>query len=108
MSLRARMGVAAGVAVALAVLAVSISAYAGTRSTLLGQVDNSLRGITGQGLHNPNGSSGAGGCYGGGAPPPGGRGNGFFSHGGAGQDCDRVLGINGPSAPAFGGAAGFV
>ena len=79
------MGVAAGVAVALAVLAVSVSAYEGTRSTLLGQIDNSLRGITSQALHNPDGGQAPGGGYGGGAPPfGGGGGNGFFGHGGGG------------------------
>jgi two-component system sensor histidine kinase MprB len=45
MSLRARMGLAAGVAVSVAVIAVAISAYAGTRSELLGQTDNSLRAL---------------------------------------------------------------
>ncbi|MDQ6817496.1 MAG: HAMP domain-containing histidine kinase [Actinomycetota bacterium] len=45
MSLRARMGLAAGVAVAIAVIAVAISAYAGTRSELLSQTDQSLRKI---------------------------------------------------------------
>ena len=39
MSLRTRMGIAAGVAVALAVLAVTVSAYEGTRSELRGQID---------------------------------------------------------------------
>ena len=47
MSLRARMGLAAGVAVALAVIAVAFSAYAGTRSQLQGQVDQSLQSLTG-------------------------------------------------------------
>jgi two-component system sensor histidine kinase MprB len=42
MSLRARMALAGGVAVAVAVIAVALSAYAGTRSELLGQVDESL------------------------------------------------------------------
>ncbi len=42
MSLRARLAVAAGVAVALAVLAVTITAYAGTKSELRGQLDSSL------------------------------------------------------------------
>ena len=42
MSLRARMGVAASVAVAIAVIAVAFSAYAGTRSELQGQLDTSL------------------------------------------------------------------
>jgi two-component system sensor histidine kinase MprB len=100
------MGVAAGVAVALAVLAVSISAYEGTRSTLQNQLDNSLRGITNQALHSPNGNHAPGNGYSG-APPFAGAGGGFFGHGGS-QDCDGGLGITGPSAPAFGGAAGFV
>ncbi len=98
------MGIAAGVAVALAVLAVSVSAYEGTRSTLLGQIDNSLRGITSQELNHPGGGRGDQGP-GTGAPGPGG---GFAGHGYGGPDCDGGLGINGPSAPAFGGAAGFV
>jgi two-component system sensor histidine kinase MprB len=98
------MGIAAGVAVALAVLAVAVSAYEGTRSTLLGQVDNSLRGITGQELHPPRGGDVD--DPGDGAPGPGGA-HGFFGQGNGG-DCDGGLGINGPSAPAFGGAAGFV
>ncbi|HTX44899.1 MAG TPA: HAMP domain-containing sensor histidine kinase [Solirubrobacteraceae bacterium] len=109
MSLRARMGLAAGVAVALAVIAVSVSAYAGTRSTLLGQIDTELRGITVQVLHTPHGGIGPGGGNGftGGGPPVGngiGGGRGLIT----GQDCDGGLGLNGPSAPAFGGAAGFV
>lgn len=43
MSLRARMAIAAGTAVALAVFAVAVSSYAGMRSQLRGQVDQSLR-----------------------------------------------------------------
>jgi two-component system sensor histidine kinase MprB len=43
MSLRVRMGLAAGVAVALAVIAVAVTAYAGTHSQLRGQVDQSLQ-----------------------------------------------------------------
>jgi two-component system sensor histidine kinase MprB len=98
------MGIAAGVAVALAVVAVSVSAYEGTRSTLFGQIDHSLRGITTQILHPPGGGDIDNGP--GDGPPPGGGGQGFF--GGGNRDCDRGLDINGPSAPAFGGAAGFV
>jgi two-component system sensor histidine kinase MprB len=102
MSLRARMAIAAGVAVALAVLAVSVSAYEGTRSTLLSQIDNSLRTITGQYLNNParfqRGGQGPGGPGG----PPGGDGQGYRG------DCDGGLGINSPNAQPFGGAAGFV
>jgi two-component system sensor histidine kinase MprB len=108
-SLRARMGVAAGVAVALAVIAVSVSAYAGTRSTLLGQVDNSLRGITAQVLNTPHGGQGPGGGGFTGGGPPGGNGFGGRHRLITGQGCDNSgLGLNGPSTPAFGGAAGFV
>ena len=55
MSLRARMGLAAGVAVALAVIAVAVSAYAGTRSELQGQLDSSLSSLTAR-LVQPRGS----------------------------------------------------
>jgi two-component system sensor histidine kinase MprB len=103
------MAIAAGVAVALAVIAVAVAAYAGTRSTLLGQIDSALRGITDQALHHGGGS---GAQVSSGGPPFGGGGGGhngfFFTGGGGGQDCDRGLGINGPQASAFGGAAGFV
>jgi len=44
-SLRARLGLAAGVAVALAVIAVAISAYEGTRSTLQNQLDTSIHSL---------------------------------------------------------------
>jgi two-component system sensor histidine kinase MprB len=83
-SLRARIGAAAGIAVALAVIAVAVSAYAGTRSNLLGQIDQSLLALKAHAV--PPGSEpgapgpGSGGsgqaAYGPGAPggPPGGRG----------------------------------
>ena len=48
MSLRARMGLAAGLAVAIAVIAVAVSAYAGTSSELHGQLDQSLQRLTNQ------------------------------------------------------------
>jgi two-component system sensor histidine kinase MprB len=41
-TLRARLGFAAGIAVAVAVIAVVVSAYEGTRSDLIGQLDNSI------------------------------------------------------------------
>jgi two-component system, OmpR family, sensor histidine kinase MprB len=97
MSLRARMGLAAGVAVALAVIAVAASAYAGTRSQLRGQVDTSLRNISAPiemraegGPHH--GSSDEG-------PPqrPPGQGSG---------DCDLGLGLD-RGGPGFGGASGL-
>jgi len=114
MSLRARMGIAAGVAVALAVIAVTVSAYEGTRSELQGQVDNSLKSITAQYLSNqgrmPAGNNGPGGPGAGGGPPfvgGGAGGGGFFARGAGSRDCDRGLGINNPTSQPFGGAAGF-
>jgi len=53
-SLRVRMGLAAGVAVALAIVAVAFTAYAGTRSQLRGQVDQSLQGLAGSVLGRAN------------------------------------------------------
>jgi two-component system sensor histidine kinase MprB len=100
------MGIAAGVAVALAVLAVTVSAYEGTRSELRGQVDSTLQSITKRILHPPRrqGAFPGGGGPGGGQPfGGGGQGQGFFNVG----DCDHGLDVNGPTAPAFGGAAGF-
>jgi two-component system, OmpR family, sensor histidine kinase MprB len=114
MSLRARMGIAAGVAVALAVIAVTVSAYAGTRSELQGQIDSSLRTITQHYVHPANPGNGpVGGQFPGAGRPgaggfPGGGGQGTVFHSGPGHDCAGGLAINGPTAPAFGGAAGFV
>lgn len=102
MSLRARMGIAAGVAVALAVVAVAISAYAGTRSELRGQVDQSLRALSQPILARAGGGPGGPGP---GAGPPG------TGPGGAGRtaagatDCDLGLGID--RGPTFGAAAGI-
>ena len=67
MSLRARMALASGLAVALAVIAVAVSAYAGTRSQLRGQVDHSLQNLTHQVLPGPPG--GQGGFFPGAGPP---------------------------------------
>ena len=99
MSLRARMGVAAGGAVAIAVLAVAISAYAGMRSELRGQVDQSLQALRKQVLGGPRPGGGPG--AGGGPPeqnafgePPGVR--------------DEGLGIDQRTGPAFGGPRGIV
>lgn len=99
MSLRARMGVAAGVAVALAVIAVAVSAYAGTSSELRGQVDQSLRGIAAQWDNGTGGQPGGGqGPHGpGSGPPPG-----------IGQDTDGDgFGGRHPE-PAFGAAPGVL
>ena len=122
MSLRARMTIAAGVAVALAVIAVAFSAYEGTRAQLLGQVDQSLRSLTGSvvagaGL-SANGQPGSGP---GGPGPPGGGGSGpgggqastssglSFNPTAGGPDGDRDegLGLDERHGPAFGGAPGI-
>lgn len=106
MSLRVRMGLAAGVAVALAVIAVAFSAYAGTRSQLTGSVDYQLQRLTNDVLHHGPGVPGGPGdgsrygaprFFGGnpavGAEPPG--------SGDEGLNFDR-------RGPGFGGAAGII
>jgi two-component system, OmpR family, sensor histidine kinase MprB len=102
MSLRARMGIAAGVAVAIAVLAVAVSSYEGTKSQLLGQVDSSLRSLAGQILHPADG----GGPGGGG--PPGQQGSGLVFGGEGPGVGDEGLGLDRRPHDRFGGAAGIV
>ena len=92
MSLRVRMGVAAGLAVTVAVIAVAVSSYAGMRSELLGQVDHALQGLA-HSARPPGGS--------GGPPGPGGGGGPFGP-----SDCDQGLGLEG-GGPGYGGAAGL-
>jgi two-component system sensor histidine kinase MprB len=94
------LGLAAGVAVAIAVFAVAVSAYAGTRSQLRGQVDNALHQLRGDVLHAPR-------------PPQGDGGSGFGFQGGApgGEapgDGDEGLGLDRRRRPGFGGPAGIV
>jgi hypothetical protein len=115
MSLRARMGLAAGVAVAIAVIAVAISAYAGTRAQLTGQVDNSLQNLTHQilvppGQRGPAFQSAPGDDR---QPPVTGSGFGFRGDGRGGDsegpgEGDEGLGIDQRTGPAFGGAAGIL
>ncbi len=107
MSLRARMGLAAGVAVAVAVIAVAVSAYAGTRSELLGQVDSSLSRLSGQVLHRPAGRPDGGG---GGGPPQGRGAPGVFQPqvGEPLGDRDEGLGLDEIRGPAFGGTGTFL
>jgi two-component system sensor histidine kinase MprB len=89
------MGIAAGVAVALAVVAVAVSAYAGTRSELLGQVDQSLQHLAQPIVMRANGGGPDGGGHSdGGAGPP------------SASDCDLGLGFDLGGGPGFGGAAG--
>jgi two-component system sensor histidine kinase MprB len=97
MSLRVRMGLASGVAVALAVIAVAVSAYAGTSSELKGQLDQSLQSLTGQVLDGSGASPNNGAGRGDGQPPSGvssvpGQGMGF----GLGPALGRGLGSRVP------------
>ena len=105
MSLRARMAIAAGAAVAVAVIAVAVSSYAGTRSQLLGQLDQSLKdrlsqvpGLAGNGP-GP-GPTRRGGDDGLGFVPTGGGGE------GPGQGDDG-LGLDRVPTSAFGAASGI-
>jgi two-component system sensor histidine kinase MprB len=103
------MGLAGGVAVALAVIAVAVSAYAGTRSELLGQLDQSLQNLAHPLLvnagvapgHAPPGDPGEG-------PPaargtPSSRTRAFGS-----RDCDQGLGLDNARGGGYGGAQGYV
>ncbi len=117
MSLRVRMGLAAGVAVALAVIAVAFSAYEGTRTQLQGQLDQSLRSLTGSVLAVAKiapggrpvgggpGPGGGGGLLGGQPPAGAGGGQGSFELGNPG-DQDEGLGLDERRGPPFGGAQG--
>jgi two-component system sensor histidine kinase MprB len=113
MSLRARMGLAAGVAVALAVMAVAVSAYAGTRSQLRGQVDSSLRALYHQASHPPPAPrhpQGDGGPNGGYAGQPNGGGSQLASDDGFDEGpCmgDEGLGLDRLNGPSFGAAPGI-
>jgi two-component system sensor histidine kinase MprB len=112
MSLRARMGMAAGVAVALAVIAVAVSAYAGTRSQLRGQVDNSLHRLARQAIHAPRGPrQGFGGAPAGGDGGQSGAGGSAPTAGGESGEgpCvgDEGLGFDSLRGPAFGAAPGI-
>ena len=103
MSLRTRMVLVAGVAVAIAVIAVAAASYEGTRSELQGQVDKSLNsliktplsriGLGPRGSRSPLPQSGRG------ASPPVDRDN-------DSRDPDGGLGIDQLPPQAFGGASG--
>jgi two-component system sensor histidine kinase MprB len=76
-TLRTRIAAAAGIAVAITALALAAGDYAGTRSTLRGQIDKALTSraqeVTNYNHHQrpPNGSGGGGGDGGGGGMPDG-------------------------------------
>jgi two-component system sensor histidine kinase MprB len=102
------MGIAAGVAVALAVVAVAVSAYEGTRSQLTGQLDQQLKDRFGAVLHH----DGRGGRFQPqGGPPGGGRPAGVGFGGGGGEPLcvrDEGLGLDQPPNPEFGQAPGTI
>jgi two-component system, OmpR family, sensor histidine kinase MprB len=124
MSLRARLGLTAAIAVAVAVIAVAIAAYAGTRSQLRGQVDNSLQGLAhsvtvratappgAPGVLSGGGAVGdRGGRSQGGAPAPRGDRGSRAPRGPGGPpnilgDADEGLGLDQLPPQAFGGAPG--
>jgi two-component system sensor histidine kinase MprB len=103
------MGLASGVAVAIAVIAVAVSAYAGTRSELQGQLDTSLTHLVNPLLVNagvatrpmPDANRGEG-------PPGFGAGPGFRGRGLTRNDCDQGLGLDNARGGGFGGPQGYV
>jgi two-component system, OmpR family, sensor histidine kinase MprB len=115
MSLRARMGLAAGLAVAVAVIAVAVSAYAGTSSELRGQLDQSLQSLSRQVLsnsgppqgENPNnaGENSDNELDNGSAATA--SGPGLFGPTPHNGDCDEGLGFQNRGSP-FGSAAGIL
>ena len=101
MSLRARMALFAGAAVAIAVIAVVVAGYQGTRNELQGQVDQSLQSLAKRPLENI-------GLGPGGGPPPAGVFQ-FGPHvpsGNVDHDPDEGLGFDHLPPQAFGGASG--
>jgi two-component system sensor histidine kinase MprB len=104
-SLRARMGLVGGLAVALAVVVVAVVVYTGTRSELRGQVDKALadRGAPFQRLGPGPGGPGP--------PPPGEAGRARPRHDRAGPFRDRAgdLGAAAAASPTpFGGPTGTI
>ncbi len=109
------MGLVAGAAVAIAVIAVAVSAYAGTRSQLLGQIDDSLRRVaqpvlSGQTARDRSGSPGPFGAAGS-SGSPGVLGSIQQARASIGDcsgpgDRDEGLGLDRLPQQAFGGASG--
>ncbi len=110
------MGLAAGVAVAVAVIAVAFSSYAGTRSELQGQLDTSLMHLARPLLAKAGvvKGPGPGETRGDGQGPPGFRGGsgaggpGFLGRGSNENDCDKGLGLDDARGAGFGGPQGYV
>ncbi|MHB1571484.1 MAG: HAMP domain-containing sensor histidine kinase [Solirubrobacteraceae bacterium] len=104
MSLRVRLGLASGIAVAIAVIAVAFSSYEGIRSQLYSQKDSTLRSLSGSILARANIPAGGAPTPGPGGPPPGGAELGSRDHL---HDPDEGLQLDGDNGPAFGGAPGI-
>src|SRR5207248_5751078 len=101
MTLRARLGLAAGIAVAVAVIAVVVSAYEGTRSDLQGQLDNSITHLAQPVLVRAAGPPGVL------TPGPASPGGGQPAAPRSGQgDPDEGLGLDRQGPEAFGGPSG--
>jgi two-component system sensor histidine kinase MprB len=107
------MGLAAGGAVALAVIAVAVAAYAGTRTELLNQIDQQLHNLTQPILARAMGPGEQGGGGGGGQSAPGGVPQSLFTpsvQGGpfaaGSHDCDIRLNLGIGRGPGQGGAPG--
>ena len=103
MSLRTRMVLVAGVAVAIAVIAVAVGSYVGTRSSLQGQVDQSLQSVARPVLGRSQRSAGPV------APTPGAVGSGRVRRTRGVRptaDPDQGLGLDRPPTQPFGGPSG--
>ncbi len=109
MILRTRIAAAAGVSVAVAVLAAAVGLYVAVSTDLRGEVDTGLRARARAftqpppgGVEGDAGGPGGGGLFGGGPPTPGGQGP-----GGQGGNARGELPSSVQPAP-FGGASGYV
>ena len=102
MSLRTRMVLVAGVAVAIAVIGVAVGSYFGTRSSLQGQVDQSLQSVARPVLGRAQSPPGQF------SPTPGASGQQGSGHEACGKqpDPDQGLGLDRPPAQPFGGPSG--
>ncbi len=105
MSLRSRIAAVAGLAVALAVVAVALTVYVAVRADLRGQIDESLRQRAAPFVSAPAGVPRAGGETGGGQPDLFGPGGGP----GRGGDGSRFRGFPYAVQPErFGEASGYI
>ncbi|MEO9023519.1 MAG: HAMP domain-containing sensor histidine kinase [Solirubrobacteraceae bacterium] len=111
------MGLAAGAAVAIAVIAVAFTAYEGTRTQLRGQVDSSLQSLTGSLLSRARIPATGHPARGGASSQEPSRTSGDVGRPGLGfvttppgdpDDRDEGLGLDDRNGPAFGGAPGTV